>query len=265
MTSNLMLMGLAFAISGEISDEPPAELRGLPAHSHNDYYHPRPLLDALEHRFRSVEADIFLVDGELLVGHARFELRPQRTLQSLYLDPLRAWIAQRDQAVYPGGPPLILLIDIKTDGAATYRVLRDVLARYDDIFTRFEDGRVHPGPVTAVISGNRAWDLIAADNPRFAGIDGRMGDLDRNVSPTLMPLVSDHWRTYFRWNGRGEMPGDERARLHELVSRAHQQGMLIRFWGTPEVPALWHELLEARVDLINTDLLGPLREFLIAR
>ena len=37
------------------------------AHAHNDYEHPRPLLDALDHRFGSVEADIYLVDGQLLV------------------------------------------------------------------------------------------------------------------------------------------------------------------------------------------------------
>ena len=39
------------------------------AHAHNDYEHPRPLLDALDHGFTSVEADVWLVDGELLVAH----------------------------------------------------------------------------------------------------------------------------------------------------------------------------------------------------
>ncbi|MEU9588105.1 hypothetical protein AB0D70_32420, partial [Streptomyces werraensis] len=34
------------------------------AHAHNDYEHDRPLLDALDHGFTSVEADIYLVDGE---------------------------------------------------------------------------------------------------------------------------------------------------------------------------------------------------------
>ena len=253
---------LVSMMAGDVSDQPEARVRVLPAHAHNDYYHRRPLLDALEHRFRSVEADIFLVDGDLLVGHARFELRAERTLQSLYLDPLRAWVARHEGAVYPGGPPLILLIDIKTDGAATYRVLRDVLAQYADILTRVEDGELHEGAVTAVISGNRDWNLIAADHPRYAGIDGRMGDLDRSVSSTLMPLVSDRWGTHFRWNGTGDMPADERSRLRTLVSRAHQQGRLIRFWGTPEVPALWQELVDAQVDLINTDRLSQLRDFL---
>ena len=59
------------------------------AHAHNDYYHRRPLLDALDHGFTSVEADIYLVDGKLLVAHSRLELDAERTLRELYLDPLR--------------------------------------------------------------------------------------------------------------------------------------------------------------------------------
>ena len=39
------------------------------AHAHNDYQHARPLFSALERGFRSVEADVHLVDGQLLVGH----------------------------------------------------------------------------------------------------------------------------------------------------------------------------------------------------
>src|SRR5262249_28110050 len=59
------------------------------AHAHNDYEHKRPLFDALECRFCSVEADVWLVDGKLLVAHDRNQVKPERTLQSLYLDPLR--------------------------------------------------------------------------------------------------------------------------------------------------------------------------------
>ena len=60
------------------------------AHAHNDYEHTHPLFDALDHGFASVEADIHLVDGQLLVAHSRSEVNPERTLQALYLDPLRA-------------------------------------------------------------------------------------------------------------------------------------------------------------------------------
>src|SRR3984957_8511284 len=63
-------------------------------HAHNDYEHKRPLFDALDHGFCSVEADIHLVDGQLLVAHDLRDVNPNLTLQSLYLDPLRERIKQ---------------------------------------------------------------------------------------------------------------------------------------------------------------------------
>src|SRR5688572_1847327 len=68
----------------------PREVRPLlQAHAHNDYEHARPLLDALDHGFCSVEADIWLTPEGLLVGHDRKDLQPGRTLEALYLEPLR--------------------------------------------------------------------------------------------------------------------------------------------------------------------------------
>ncbi|WP_375436321.1 hypothetical protein [uncultured Hymenobacter sp.] len=58
-------------------------------HSHNDYWRPHPLYDALQLGFQSVEADVFLIDSALLVGHERKSLQASRTLQTLYLEPLR--------------------------------------------------------------------------------------------------------------------------------------------------------------------------------
>src|SRR6476469_2222716 len=72
------------------------------AHAHNDYDHPRPLFDALDHRFGSVEADIYLVDGQLLVAHDPVDLDPTRTLESLYLDPLAARVGANHGSVYRG-------------------------------------------------------------------------------------------------------------------------------------------------------------------
>ena len=92
------------------------------AHAHNDYEHERPLYDALSHGFTSVEADVFLIFSELFVGHDAHELRLGRTLESLYLNPLRERrTEQNGGSVFDGSDePLTLLIDIKTDGEATY-------------------------------------------------------------------------------------------------------------------------------------------------
>src|SRR5947209_10392048 len=132
------------------------------AHAHNDYEHPRPLFDALDQGFCSVEADVWLVDGQLLVGHNRADLRPGRTLEALYLDPLRARAKAHGGRIFPDAPAFYLLIDVKTDANPTYAAVHDVLARYADLFTTVEGGKVEPKAVTAVITGNTARDAITA-------------------------------------------------------------------------------------------------------
>src|ERR1044071_3148402 len=76
--------------------EPTALMR---AHAHNDYEHPRPLFDALDQGFGNVEADIYLVNGDLLVAHDPVDLDPSRTLESLYLAPLAARVKANNGSV----------------------------------------------------------------------------------------------------------------------------------------------------------------------
>ena len=89
------------------------------AHAHNDYVHKRPLFNALDDGFCSVEADIYLVDGQLLVAHVRSQVKPERTLQALYLDPLSERVKKNGGHVYPAGPEFTLLVEIKADWRTT--------------------------------------------------------------------------------------------------------------------------------------------------
>jgi hypothetical protein len=233
------------------------------AHAHNDYEHTRPLIDALDRGFCSVEADIHLVDGNLLVAHDRQQAKPDRTLQSLYLEPLRKRVKANGGSVYRGGPPFTLLIDIKTDGEPTYAVLRKVLEEYADVLTRFTPDSTEAKPITAVISGNRPRTVMEAEKVRYAGYDGRLGDLEGNDSRHLTPLVSDNWANHFKWRGMGPLPEDEKLKLKQLVAKAHEQGRRLRFWSAPDRAEVWKELMDAGVDLINTDNLAGLQKFLL--
>src|SRR5438046_8544345 len=94
------------------------------AHSHNDYEQKRPLWDALDLGFCNIEPDIYLIDGQLLVAHELKQVRPDRTLVSLYLNPLRDRVRQNSGRVYRNGPSITLLIDINSDAAKTYAALR---------------------------------------------------------------------------------------------------------------------------------------------
>lgn len=243
----------------------PGRVVSLPnAHAHNDYRHPRPLFDALDRGFGSVEADIFLVDGKLLVGHDHGELRPERTLEALYLDPLLERV-RRQGHVVASGPPFQLLIDIKANGRQVYEVLAATLERYKEMLTRFDGELAVSGRVSVVISGDRPIEAIRASKPRYCAVDGRMIDLEGLTPTSLMPLVSDSWLTHFRWLGGRGMPTDQREKLRALVAKAHAQGRKVRFWAVPERPEVWRELWDARVDYLGTDRLDDLSDFLFTR
>jgi glycerophosphoryl diester phosphodiesterase len=240
-----------------------AQIKPLPqAHAHNDYLHARPLLDALDLGFCGVEADIYLVGGKLLVAHEANKVSPVRTLEGLYLEPLRERIKKNGGQVHPGGPGITLLIDIKSEAGPTYAALREVLKRYADILTVYKGGKATMNAVTVIISGNRTKAVMVAEPVRYAALDGRLEDLDGTDSAALIPWMSDNWTRAFKWRGTGPMPGEERARLKQIVERAHQQGRRVRFWATPDRPEFWRELAAAGVDVINTDDLAGLRKFL---
>jgi hypothetical protein len=203
------------------------------AHAHNDYAHERPLLDALECGFCSVEADVFLVEGQLLVAHNRIQTSPQRTLPALYLEPLRQRARQNGGRIYPGGPVCLLFIDLKTEAESTYAVLHRLLENYADLVTRFDSNRVFTNAVTVVITGNRPRATMAAQSTRYAACDGLLPDLESGVAAAFVPVISEQWSQYFKWRGQGPLPDGEAVRLKDIVAQAHEQGRRVRFWGAP--------------------------------
>lgn len=254
---------LAFVLSLTVRSSGQEPSSPLPkAHSHNDYLQNRPLQDALDLGFCSVEADIFFVDGQLLVGHSRLEVSKDRTLKKIYLEPLRQRALQNNGRIHRDGPVFTLLIDIKAEGAKTYQALRAELLEYRDIVSHQEDSRLRERAVSVVISGDRAFDVIAADKTRVARIDGRLSDLDTRYSADLIPLISDNWRNHFEWRGKGKFPAVEKARLDDIVQQAHRKGRKVRFWAAPDMASAWKVLDEADVDMINTDDLSGLSRFL---
>ena len=258
-----MPVSLALLLSLVIGLASPPEAPLLPAHSHNDYEHPRPLFDALSHRFASVEADVHFTNGVLLVAHDAKDVRAERTLEKLYLEPLRDRAQRQEGRIYKGSSsPLILLIDIKTAAEPAWTALEATLRRFEPILTRFSGEEISSNAVTVILSGNRPREQLLQQTNRLAAFDGRLADLGKELPVAFMPLVSDNWRNHFKWDGRSALPEEERRKLKELVRRAHSERRALRLWATPDTVEAWRELRDAGVDLINTDNLAGLAEFL---
>jgi len=251
------LFCLAFFLSGKILDvgETCAAPVFLPfAHSHNDYEHRRPLAEALENGFGSVEADVWLVDGQLLVAHDHADLKPDRTLESLYLDPLKERISKNGGTVYRGtNVSFHLLIDVKSEAEPAYKRVKEILVQYSPLLKQWEETAEKGGPVTVILSGNRAISEIVQENHRFLGIDGRLKELDGDKRDLLFyPWISDSWKNVTGENSTAWTPA-VRQKIRTFAERVKKAGASSRIWGAPDNADSWQELRQIGVDWISTD------------
>ncbi|KAI9765718.1 MAG: Altered inheritance of mitochondria protein 6 [Geoglossum simile] len=150
----------------------------IPCHSHNDYWRRVPLFSALRRGLISVEADVWLFDNELYVGHDTSSLTRNRTLSSLYINPLVDILSKQNPSTEftdnntrngvfdtDPGKSLVLLIDVKTNGRETWP---HVVAQLEPLrkrnwLTVFDGTSVVPGPVTIVGTGNAPFNLVTAN------------------------------------------------------------------------------------------------------
>lgn len=165
----------------------------IACHSHNDYWRKVPLFSALHAGCIGVEADVWLFDGELYVGHDTASLTRNRTFQALYVNPIADILGRvnpktdfyngTSNGVFDTVPDqtLTLLVDFKTDGHDTFPyVLRQLepLRKRGWLTTVSEDGTVKPGPVTVVGTGNTPFDLVlSTSGPREILFDAPLSDM----------------------------------------------------------------------------------------
>ena len=62
--------------------------RPIAYHSHNDYDRTVPFWEAYSQHCTSIEADVFLKDGEILVAHNLKDLKADRSLRTMYIEPI---------------------------------------------------------------------------------------------------------------------------------------------------------------------------------
>ncbi len=231
--------------------QPCSAPRLLPAYAHNDYYNRHPLEDALALGFQGVEADYVFVDGRLLVAHSRREASETRTLEGLYLAPLRLRV-QRCGWVQSPRQTFLLNIEAKEESLDGYRALRQLLRLYPDLL----GARGKPGPVKVVLVG---WHPPLAQMDTDSGppvaVQARITRSGLEVpegDTTLIGMVSLDYGKTMRWNGRGLPTQDDRRTLERInEARRLLPGRIIRAHDVPADSAVYHRLLQAGVDLIG--------------
>ncbi len=221
----------------------------LPAYAHNDYWNGRPLHDALALGYRGVETDVFLIDGELRLGHDRRAARHGATLETQYLSPLRSLVA-RCGRVMPDGQPFLLNVELKKKSRPAFDTLVALLTRYSELFTA--DSGQAPA-VEVVLVG---WSPPAVEDETSVRL-GRQALLRRAsgrpvhpIDPTVRLISLDYGKTMGRW---WVTRGRRQRWLATLrATKAAFPARRIRAFNVPVNERVYRELLAAGVDLIGT-------------
>lgn len=223
------------------------------AHSHNDYEHKRPFYEAYELGFGSIEADVFLKDGELYVAHNWKDITPDRTLKALYLDPILAQVRTNRGWPYAGRKELQLLIDIKNTGPATLDALQKLLSPHRKALRH----------VRIVVSGDMPPPDLLSEQDKLFTFDGRKNLVySKKASPRVKLVSSSILDFGGYWAGKEEMPEAMRDKVSKFVALQHAQKKLVRLWATPNTELGYRTLQALGVDYIGTDDLNGLATFL---
>jgi hypothetical protein len=260
----------------------------IPCHSHNDYWRKIPLFSAILAGCVGVEADVWLFDNELYVGHNLASLRKDRTFSSLYVDPLVKILEQRNtktdffngtiEGVFDehAGQTLTLLVDLKSRGLETWPLVAKRLQplRERGWLSFVENGKVYRRPITVVGSGNAPFDLLTEnttyrdtffDAPLDTMLEPDHSAQNTKDSPSkekYTKLNSYYASVSFKSTvGKivdGKLSKKQVDIIQAQVRGAHRIGLKARYWDTPAWPLglrnyVWDVLIKEGVDLLNVD------------
>ncbi|MFT4154076.1 phosphatidylinositol-specific phospholipase C/glycerophosphodiester phosphodiesterase family protein [Parafilimonas sp.] len=225
-------------------------------HSHNDYTHALPFWDAYHNSAADIEADVYYVNGALMVAHNKTDIKPSNSLGSMYIQPI--------VQLFDTGKNMhsfYLMIDIKENQAAALPALMNLLQQHPSVFNR----QLNKNAVQVFISGDRPPDSTFHNYPGYIMFDGVPAvnyapqDLEKIV------MISDDFHAYSNWNGAGFIPATDSIKIKKMIQAAHALGKPVRLWGAPDTQECWKTMINLHADVINTDKVEACRQFLNAQ
>lgn len=269
------------------------DINPIPCHSHNDYWRLVPLYNAISAGCTGVEADIWLYEEELYVGHNVKSLTHNRTLNSLYINPLLDILSRqnpktsfhlglgegRPVGVFDTVPTqsLVLLLDFKTSGKELWPYVQSALQpfRERDYLTYVNGTQIIQGAITVVGTGNTPFDLvssIAANPHQDIFFDAPLHQLNSSDTSkdakTMNPDAAyTSLNSYYASTSFQEVFGrlvhhrfsdHQLAILRAQIAGAKRKGLKARYWETPYWPIglrnhVWEVLVEEGIDMLNVD------------
>jgi hypothetical protein len=225
-------------------------------HSHNDYTHALPFWDAYNNHAGVIEADVYEVNGELMVAHNKTDIKPSATLNIMYIQPIVKLFDSSKNFVHS----FYLMIDIKENQATALKVLINLLQQYPSVFNR----EINKNAVQVFISGERPPDTTFRNYPSYIMFDGLPGKNYASQDLKKIVMISDNFRNYSNWNGADKLPAEDSIKIEDVIKAAHALNKPVRLWGAPDTKQCWQTIINLHGDVINTDKVQICRQFLNA-
>lgn len=221
----------------------------LPAYAHNDYRNRPPLHEALALGYRGVEADVFRVGADLVVGHDRGALRGASTLSHLYLAPLRERLHTCGY-VLSDSTPLFLNIELKEADPAAFQYLLGQLREFEELFAARQTG----GPAVQVTLVGWWPNPDSVAWPDYLRVQLAIEQLEHIpvIDSARVGFVSVDYEKYLRWRGGSDAASVAQRTImtaHELARTLRKP---LRVHHVPADLSVYSWLLWQGVTLIGT-------------
>jgi len=224
----------------------------------------------------SVEADVWLYNSTLFVGHHTSSLSGNRTFASLYIDPLVALLEKQNpsspfvKATYrklvtcwkyipchieeltrtssqpisgvfdaSAGQTLYLWVDVKTGANETWAAVKTALEplREKGYLTTFSGGVMQRGAVTVIGTGNTPLDRVIEEAERDYFVDGPLLALEeRRITKEMSPIASCDLPAVVGQVGPNGLSAAQMRSIRNVVKSANERGIKTRLWDLPGWP-----------------------------
>ncbi len=197
-------------------------------HSHNDYEQKQPFFAAYNLGFDSIEADLYLKDGELCVAHDQKDVSAERTLKKLYIEPLLAKIKENGGYPYPNKKSLHLLLDLKKQGKEIMQVLDNQLNPYKKEFRH----------VKISISGDMPKPEEFQNYDKMFSFDGRKNLTYSKKAFKRIYMVSASFTDFGKyWAGKEQLPQETADKIIAFVNEMHAKKQKSKTLGNTQLNA----------------------------
>jgi glycerophosphoryl diester phosphodiesterase len=223
------------------------------AHSHNDYEQKLPFEAAYNLGFDSIEADLYLKDNEIFVAHDWDKIKPERTFKNLYLNPLLLKIKANNGFPYKNKKNLTLMLDLKNEGRKIMMAL----------FEQLKPFKKELKNVKIVLSGDMPPPEEFKNYNKIFFFDGRKELIYSKKEFKRIAFVSASYLDFGKhWMGKTPMPDETFQKIDLFDKQMHSKGKKVRLWATPNTVLGFETLKKLDIDIIGTDDLKLLSEYL---